>query len=536
MATRPWLSHYDFGVPAHIRYPHVPAFYFLDVAAERCPGRPCLLFRDCSLTYATVARRSKHLAAALLTALHVRHGERIGLYMPNCPEFVLAFFAILRAGASVVAINPLYTPAEIARQVNDAGVETIFCAGNLYSRLKEAQPHTSIRRVIVTDNASPLPGDISFRSLFSVSKQDSLPVVQRDDVALLQYTGGTTGLPKGVVVLHRHLVANVLQFKHWLTVLEPENETFLLALPLYHIYGLVCGLLLGVALRARMVLLPDPRDTSAILAAIQSHRVSYFPAVPTLYNAINLHPQVQSGNAHLSSLKVCISGAAPLMTHTREVFEGLTGARIVEGYGLSEAPTATHCNPLRGQNRAGSIGLPLPDVDARIVSLADGVTELPAGEVGELVLRGPQVMVGYYNRPEETALALRDGWLYTGDMARMDADGYFYIVDRKKDLIKPGGMEVWPREVEEVINAHPKVQEAAVAGIPDEYRGETVKAWIVLRPGETLTADEVQAWCRQFLAPFKVPTHVEFRAALPKSGVGKILRRQLRQEEENRPL
>ena len=259
----------------------------------------------------------------------------------------------------------------------------------------------------------------------------------------------------------------------------------------------------------------------------RTHHVTYFPAAPTLYNAINNAPDVAAGKVDLTSIKACISGSAPLMKQTKEKFESLTGGRIVEGYGLSEAPTATHCNPLRGENRLGSIGLPLPDVDARIVSLEDGVTDMPAGEAGELVIRSPQVMLGYHNMPEETAMALRDGWLYTGDIARMDADGYFYIVDRKKELIKPGGMEVWPREVEEVISAHPGVAEVAVAGIPDAYRGETVKAWVVLKPGEMLSRAEIQAWCRERLAPFKVPTEVEFRSELPKSSVGKILKREL---------
>jgi long-chain acyl-CoA synthetase len=293
-------------------------------------------------------------------------------------------------------------------------------------------------------------------------------------------------------------------------------------------------MLLGMALRASLVIIPDPRDIPDLLAAIQKYRVTYFPAAPTLYNAINNAPEVSAGKVDLSSIKACISGSAALLKPTKQKFESLTGGRIVEGYGLSEAPTATHCNPVRGENRLGSIGLPLPDVNARIVSLEDGVTEMPIDQAGELVIQSPQVMLGYHNLPEETELALRDGWLHTGDIARMDADGYFYIVDRKKDLIKPGGMEVWPREVEERIAAHPKVAEAAVAGIPDDYRGETVKAWVVLKPGETLRETELQTWCRERLAPFKVPTEVEFRLQLPKSTVGKVLIRELIEQEKRR--
>ena len=536
MNSRPWLAHYDPGVPPHLDYPAVPVFQFLDEAARRCPERPCTIYQGETRTYQQVAEQTNCIAAAL-AALGIRKGERVGIFMPNCPEFVLAYFGILKAGAVVVATNPLYTPSEIVQQVNDAGVETVFCAGSLYKQLQSARPGTGIRRVIMTGDGIPKPGDLHFNELLGGQPsggQPSAPTVGSDDIALFQYTGGTTGVPKAAVVLHRNLVANALQFKAWMSTLEEEKETFLLALPIYHIYGMVCGMLLGMALHATLVILPNPRDIPDLLACIQDYRVSYFPAAPTLYNAINKAPDVAAGKVDLTSIKACISGSAPLMKPTKERFESLTGGCIVEGYGLSEAPTATHCNPLRGENRLGSIGLPLPDVDARIVSLEGGTSEMPVGEAGELILRSPQVMQGYHNMPEETSIALHNGWLFTGDIARMDADGYFYIVDRKKELIKPGGMEVWPREVEEVLSAHPKVAEAAVAGIPDEYRGETVKAWVVVKPGETLTGSDVQAWCRERLAPFKVPTLIEFREQLPKSSVGKVLKRALVDEEERK--
>jgi long-chain acyl-CoA synthetase len=560
MTSRPWLSHYDPGVPPQLDYPAVPVFHFLDEAARLCPERVCLIYRGETSTYREVADKTDRLAAAL-TGLGIRKGERIGICMPNCPEFVLAYFAILKAGAVVVAINPLYTPPEIVHQVNDAGLETIFCVGSLYERIKTTQPGTGIQRVIVTGDGIPLPGDLDFTSLLSAiadptekptqaknsasdtsytsdtsgtsdtigssGSSGSKPTIGPDDIALFQYTGGTTGVAKAAVARHRNLVANALQFKAWMSTLQEEQETFLLALPIYHIYGMVCGMLLGMALRASLVIISNPRDIPDLLSAIQTHHVSYFPAAPTLYNAINNAPQVIAGEVDLTSIKACISGSAPLMMPTKQKFESLTGGRILEGYGLSEAPTATHCNPLQGENRPGSIGLPLPDVDAKIISLEDGVTEMPAGEPGELIIQSPQVMLRYHNMPEETALALRGGWLYTGDIARMDADGYFYILDRKKELIKPGGMEVWPREVEEVIAAHPKVAEVAVAGLPDAYRGETVKAWVVLKPGESLGESEIHAWCRERLAPFKVPTQFEFRRELPKSTLGKILKREL---------
>jgi long-chain acyl-CoA synthetase len=531
MTSQPWLAHYDPGVPPHLEYPPVPVFHFLDEAGRLCPQRACLIFKGETLSYRQVTTRTDQIATSL-RGLGIRKGERVGIFTPNCPEFVLAYFGILKAGAVVVAINPLYTPPEIIHQVEDAGIETVFCAESLYERLKMAQSETGIRRVIVTGDIVPQAGDLRFKELLSATPlknvvQKGGEQVEPEDIALFQYTGGTTGIAKAAVARHRNLVANVLQFKAWMSTLDEEKETFLLTLPVYHIYGMVCGMLLGMALRASLVILPNPRDIPDLLSAIQTHAVSYFPAAPTLYNAINNAPQVAAGQVDLSSIKACISGSAPLLKQTKEKFESLTGGRIVEGYGLSEAPTATHCNPLQGENRLGSVGLPLPDVDAKIVSLEDGIREVPTGEAGELVIRSPQVMLGYHNMPQETEIALRDGWLYTGDIARMDAQGYFYIVDRKKELIKPGGMEVWPHDVEQVISAHPGVAEVAVAGVPDAYRGETVKAWVVLKTGETLSGTDIQAWCRERLAPFKVPTEVTFRTELPKSTVGKILKREL---------
>jgi long-chain acyl-CoA synthetase len=316
---------------------------------------------------------------------------------------------------------------------------------------------------------------------------------------------------------------------------EEGKETLLMAIPLFHVYGMVAGMLFAIRTGASMVMIPNPRDLKDVLESIQKYKTTIFPGVPTMYNAINNNAEVLAGKYNLSTIKACISGSAPLMRETKEKFEALTGGKVFEGYGLSEAPTATHCNPLLGENRTGSIGIPLPDVDARIVSLDDEVTEMPVGEVGELVIKGPQVFKGYHNMPTETENALRDGWLHTGDIARQDEDGYFYIVDRKKELIKPGGYQVWPREVEEVIATNPKVKEVAVAGIPDPYRGETVKAWIILKPGEVMTEDELKEFCKDKMAKFKIPTHVEFREGeLPKTTVGKILRRELvRQHKES---
>jgi long-chain acyl-CoA synthetase len=357
--------------------------------------------------------------------------------------------------------------------------------------------------------------------------------VTPDDVALFQYSGGTTGVSKGVIALHRNLVASTLMIHAWLPDCEDGKEVVLMAIPLFHVYGMVAGMCFAIRAGASMVMVPNPRDLKDVLDSIQKYGVSIYPGVPTMYNAINNHPDVKAGKYKLGTIKACISGSAPLLRETKDRFEALTGGKLVEGYGLSEAPTASHANPLYGENPPGSIGLPLPDIDCRIIDLEDEVTVMPVGEIGELVFKGPNVMKGYHNMPTETANSLRDGWLYTGDIARMDEKGYFYIVDRKKELIKPGGYQVWPREVEEVVAANPKVLEVGVAGIPDPYRGETVKAWVVLKEGETATEDEIKDWCKDRLAKFKVPTHVEFRSELPKTTVGKILRRELvRQEKE----
>jgi len=558
MKEHPWFKRYDKGVPRTIDYPAVPLYYFLEESARKYPDKPCTIFKGATISYKEMDLLTDKVAAAL-AALGVKKGDRVGVFMPNTPQFVMAYFGILKAGGVVVATNPLYTPPEIEHQVNDAGVEIMLVMSNFYEKMKVAQPKTNIKTLIVTNLKETLPpilrvlftlvkekkggfrvelkpGDIWFQDLLAKYSPSDRPKMDigPDDTALFQYSGGTTGISKGAIAMHRNLVANALQIKSYMPDLSEGNELVLMAIPLFHVYGMVAGMLFAMAAGSSMVLEPDPRAMKDILGDIQKLRPTIYPGVPAMYNAINNNADVQAGKYDVSSIKACISGSAPLMRETKEKFEALTGGKLVEGYGLSEAPTATHCNPVHGENRTGSIGLPLPDVDAKIISLDDGKTEMPIGEIGELVVKGPQVFKGYHNMPTETANTLRDGWLYTGDIARMDEDGYFYIVDRKKELIKPGGYQVWPREVEEAISANPKVLEVGVAGIPDPYRGETVKAWVVVKPGETLTEDEIKAWCKERLAAFKVPTHIEFRSELPKTTVGKVLRRELvRQHKES---
>lgn len=557
MTDRAWFKNYDEGVPQHIEYPQVPLYYFLEESAKKYPESDCTVFKGARISYAEMNVLTDRLAAGL-ASIGVKKGDRVGIFMPNTPQFVIAYYAILKLGAVVVATNPLYSEREIEHQTNDAGIEVMIVMSNFYKTIKAIQPKTKIRKVVVTNLKETLPGllrflftltkekkggfrvslesgDVWMKTLIANHSQDQRPRVEvsPDDVALFQYSGGTTGVSKAAVALHRNLVSNSLQIRRWFVSAQDGKEKLLMAIPLFHVYGMVAGMNLAMVIGAALVMVPNPRDLKDVLSNIEIYQTTLFPGVPTLYNAINNNPDVIAGKYKLDSIKACISGSAPLLRETKEKFEALTGGVVFEGYGLSEAPTATHCNPMMGENRTGSIGLPLPDVDVRIVSLDDGETDLATGEIGELVISGPQVMKGYHNMPTETANTLRNGWLYTGDIAYMDEDGYFYIVDRKKELIKPGGYQVWPREVEEVIAENPKVLEVGVAGIPDPYRGETVKAWVVVKPGESASEDEIREWCKDRLAKYKVPTHVEFRSELPKTTVGKILRRELvRQHKE----
>lgn len=550
MDDRPWLEHYDEGIPGTLDYPQIPLHRFLETAAEEHPDRACTLFKGAELSFAEMDALTDQLAGALAD-LGVEKGDPVGIFMPNIPQFILAFYGILKAGAVVVAVNPTYTPREIEHQLKDSGTEIMLVMSQFYNKVKEAQPGTWLKKLIATNVKEYLPGLLRF--LFTLTKErgeghrpelepgdvwlqdlleDHPPSdrpdidITHEDVAIFQYSGGTTGLPKAAVGTHYNLVANTLQIRSWIPG-EGGEDSVLMAIPLFHVYGMVAGMSYAISAAATQVMVPNPRDLEDLLSNIEEHRPTIFPGVPTLYNAINTHEDVAAGKYDLRSIKACISGSAPLMPETKMKFEELTGGHLVEGYGLSEAPTATHCNPIHGQNRTGSIGLPFPDVECRIVSLEDGRTVLGPGEQGELAIRSPNVMRGYHNMPMETENTLRDGWLFTGDIAKMDADGYFYIIDRKKELIKPGGYQVWPREVEEVISEHPAVLEVGVAGVPDAYRGETVKAWVVLREGDRLTEEQLQSFCREQLAPYKVPTSVEFREELPKTTVGKVLRRVL---------
>ena len=540
--TKPWLPQYDSHVPDKLDYPDITINDLLGKAIRDYSGLTFIRFRKGSLTYQQTGAYLKTLNQNLMR-LGLKKGECAAILLPNIPQFVLAYYALLRAGAVVAALNPFYKQGEYAELLADCRPKMVICLDLHVEMLQELAEKNEIETIITTsiddwkDYEVPQTGEVVpvqkndiyqlIDLLFGRIDAEDLPLpdVKPDDAAIYQYSGGTTGTPKAAIGLHRNIAANVAQFRTWCGLRERE-EVILAAIPLYHVYGMVLAMNMGASLGASVVLVDNPRNVDFVLAQIEQHKVTFYPGVPSMYYAINQNPGVQAGKHDLRSIKACISGSAPLHPQIKVDFERLTGGRLMEGYGLSEAPTATHCNPLRGENKAGSIGLPLPDVDCGVVDLETGEREVVIGEIGELTLRGPQVMRAYLNQPQETQEALRGGWLHTGDVVRMDADGYFYIVDRKKDLIKVSGFQVWPNEVERVINAHPQVAESAVGGVADMAQGEKVIAWVV-RKSEELTEEDVRAWCREKLAAYKVPGEVYFIEKLPRTGVGKVLRREL---------
>ena len=552
---RVWTAHYDPDVPATLSYPDFIVPDLLSAAAKDYSDRPALRYYGATISYAELDGLTTRFAHALT---HLREeGARgvVGVMLPNLPQTVIAYFGSLKAGASVTPINPLYVEQEIAHQVADAGCDTIIALPQFYTRIAPLVGRTCLKRVILTGPEEYLPwfkrllypwvkrkererdhvpvstATIPWRRLIRHPLETHLTRVSPDDLALLQYTGGTTGTPKGVMLTHRNLVGNTLQCCHWMPSLRKGEEKFLAVLPFFHVYGMSACQNLSVSVAGCLTLLPR-FQVGEVLKTIEQDRITVFPGIPAMYSAINNYQHLERHN--LRSIRLCISGAGPLHPDVQRRFEMLTGARLVEGYGLTEASPVTHVNPIHpaeDQRRRRSIGLPLPDTDVAIRDVETGQVDLPIGEVGELVIRGPQVMQGYWNRPEETHQVLRDGWLYTGDMARMDHDGFFYIEDRKKDMIKSGGENVYPREVEEALCRHPKVKEAVVVGIPLGLRGELIKAYVVLAEGEQASAAELLDHCRKELAKFKVPKKIEFRSALPKTIVGKVLRRVLLEEE-----
>ena len=561
MRVHRWLAHYDDDVaPSVAPYPDKTLVDYLSDLARDHGDKPALLFKGTAMSYRTLEDQSTACAAAL-AALGVRPGDRVGLLLPNCPQFFVAEFGAWKAGAVVVPLNPIYTERELEAALVATGSTTVVALTPFYQRIKNIQARTSVRHVIATSIKEYLPPVL--RVLFSLfkEKKDGHRIalqpddhwlqallsahagsprpdvtVGPDDRAVILSSGGTTGTPKGVVGLHRHYVAAGLQLHAWTrSALRPWVDAIMLPLPMFHVYANVGVQPLAFVAPAPLALVPNPRDLGDLLKTIKQVKPAFFNGIPTLYTAILNHPDVRAGKVDLSSIKLCFSGAAALMAETKRQFEKATGARIVEGYSLTEGMMACCVNPVKGPNKIGSIGLPLPDVEVRIVEAEKGDRDMAPGDMGELILRAPQHLSEYWNNPAETAETLRlhgpgAPWVHTGDLAYMDEEGYIFLVDRKKDMLKTSGFQVWPREIEEVLATHPAVQEVSVAGIPDALKGEVPKAWVVLKAGAAATEEEMRAFCREQLAPYKVPAAVEFRTDLPKTLVGKVLRRVLVEE------
>ena len=557
LAGRPWTRHYDEGVPATLIYPDATMHSFLDDAAESYPDSIATIFFNAKRTYRSISDDAWRFANGL-RKLGVKKGDRVAILLPNTPQFIVAFYGALRAGAIVVPCNPLYTVPELRHQLADSGAQTLVALSRLYPVAKAAREGTNVKNMIVTNikEEMPLvlrtlftlakekkdghrqpfkgdPGAVAFREVLDAPAEPFDAGVTKDDIALLQYTGGTTGVSKGAMLSHRALVANTLQCRAWHVHVHDGQGVGMAVMPFFHVYGLT--VVMGQAVQAAGAMLLEPQfELERVLKDIAKHKPQTFSGAPRIYNAIINSPLATKYD--LRSIDACVSGSAPLLVETHKKFVALTGANLVEGYGLTEAAPVTHCNPLygKGKQKTGSIGVPYPDVECKIVDSETGLREMAVGEPGELILRGPQLMDGYYNRPDETALTIRDGWLYTGDIATVDADGYYAIVDRKKEMIIVSGFNVYPREVEEALASHPAVMDSAAIGKPHPIKGEEVKAFVVLKPGEKATPEELIAHTRTQLAPFKVPHEIEFRDSLPKTLIGKTLRRQLAEEDRKK--
>lgn len=539
LPVKPWMAHYDKHVLKDVPIPTIAIPGLLDKAVLQFQNKDFLIFDNVRLSFKDVGKIANNFAQALISK-GMKPGDKVALILPNIPQFVIAYLGTMKAGGIVIAMNPNYKQPELEYLFTDSQPDVVIC---LPEHLDKIASFAQSIKILITTAIGDIARISYFEKIENLNTDTennflslcfaeqaatnlTLPVVGPDDPAIFQYTGGTTGIPKAAIGLHRNIIANTYQFANWCDLSEGE-EVILGVIPLYHVYGMVLAMNLALHVGGSLVLIDDPTNLDRILEVIQQYRITFYPGVPTMYYAINQSSRVRTGEVDLSSIKACISGAAPLHPKIKSAFEEFTGSKLIEGYGLSEAPTATHCNPLYGENKSGSIGMPLPGVDCKIVDLEVGQVEMKTGEIGEMVIKGPQVMQGYYHRQEESQNVLRDGWLYTGDVARMDEDGYFHIIDRKKSLIKVSGFQVWPNEVETVLNSHMDILESAVGGVPEMEHGEKVIAWVVCRPGSTITENVLVAYCRSQLADYKIPSEVIFVDKIPRTGVGKILRREL---------
>ncbi|MDA8142048.1 MAG: long-chain fatty acid--CoA ligase [Desulfobacteraceae bacterium] len=549
MESRPWHQHYDYNVPTTIRYPRVPVQDFVGLAAKTFPDKAALSFFGTEITFWELRCRIVRFANAL-GALGITKGERVGLHLPNCPQYPIAYYAALSLGAIVVNLNPLYTPPELKMMVETSGLTTLISFDMALPAIRTLCQTTQIPRVIVTgvtDYIAGFPpssaksldlekGWLHFGELLEKSTSTKIPKVpfSPDDPAMILFTGGTTGVPKGAVITHANVVAGVMAASQWgnptISALPAERRKVLAVLPYFHAYGNIVVMNWSMLTFSTQIQVPRFNIDELVDLIAKTDEIAFFPTVPTLITALVNHPKAESLNLE-RKLGMLNSGAAPMPVELIDRLKGM-GIHFSEGYGMSESTSLGVANPVLGLKKVGSIGIPFPDNDVRLVDIDNGVTEVGVGQPGEIIMKGPLIMKGYWNNPEETAGQLKNGWLYTGDIATRDEDGYMYIVDRKKDMIIAGGFNIYPREIDEVLFQHPKVAEAVSLGVKDAYRGETVKVYIVAKPGQQVTPEEIIAFCKERLAPYKVPKMVEFRDALPKSAVGKILRKTLRQEEE----
>lgn len=556
MSAEPWIKHYDKGVPASLApYPHHTIVDIVRNRAAEFPDRKVLFFKGSSMTWADLERLSDAFGAALLSR-GLKKGERIALLLPNSPQMIICELAIWKAGGVAVPMNPLYTEHELGHALKECGAKIAIVLTSFYRKIRSVSLSSGLQTVIATNIKEYLStlkkvlftllkekkeghavtlekGDLWLGDLIRAHLDSPPPAskVLHDDPALFLFTGGTTGIPKCAVCTHHAMVVSGMQIARWFSVvLDRGKDIIMLNMPLFHVYAQVG--ILGAALvdDYPFVLVPNPRDLDDLIITIKKLKPAVLPGVPTLFTALINHPRVAKDNKVLGSLKLCVSGAAPLLLETKKRFEELTGGRIIDAYALTESMIGSVLTPVLGTYKEGSVGIPAPDVEIRVVDQEKGDREMFSKEVGEVIMRAPQLMKEYWQRPEETTTTVRNGWLFTGDLGYLDEDGYLFIIDRKKDVVKPGGFQVWPRDVEEVIASHPDVHEVGVAGVPDEYQGEAVKAWVVLREGCQLHADELREFCKKKLVAYKVPKYIAFTESLPKSLVGKVLRRKLVEE------
>ena len=553
------MKSYEKEVP-HSLKPY-PKRTLLDVVSDTVRQRPnhrALIFRGRRLSYLELEKLSDAFANVPV-AQGVKKGDRVALLLPNSPQSIITQLGVWKAGGIAAPINPLYTEHELERLLDECGAETAVVLTRFYNKIKSLQLRTGVKQVIVTSIKEYLPPLLRFLFTFFKERKEGHRVqlhqndqwlgdllrqhadiprpnvkIDPDDPALLLFSGGTTGEPKGAIGTHRGLLMSGMQLRVWFsTVIAEWDDVIMLTIPLFHVYGNAGIFTPSLVGRNPLAIVPNPRDLDDLVATVRRVRPALLPGVPTLFVALLNHPDVRAGKIDFKSIKLCVSRGAPLLAEVKSRFKTLTGGRMVEGYGLTESMMAAVITPLRGTYKPGSAGIPLPDVEVRIGDIDTGQGSLPPGKIGEILIRAPQLILGYWQHPTETKETIRDGWLYTGDIGYLDEDGYLFIVDRKKDVIKPSGFQVWPREVEEVIVSHPAVSEVGVGGVRDEYQGEAVKAWIVLRPGQRATAEEIRAFCRKKLTGYKVPKQIEFVESLPKTIIGKVLRRALVEKEKS---